>query len=322
MRPFAYARPATLAEATRLVAERGVPMGGGTDLIAVMKAGWSPATVVDLTGVASLGGWERAKGRGLRIGAVARLADLEADDRLARSLPIVRAALRDAATQQLRNAGTLGGNLLQANRCWYYRDPAIPCWHKGGKRCFAVEGDSRLHAILGDSPCHMVAPSDLAPALVACDAVAELRSTGRARRVPLASLYREPAEGARREHALRPGEILVAVRVPEAMLGRRAAFQKQMERKAWSFAVVSVAATARVRAGRLHDARVVLGGVAAIPWRVPAAEALLEGRAPDRAATDAAADVLLAGAVPMKDNAHKVALARVLVRRALASLVG
>ena len=268
MKPFAYTRPATLAEATRLVAERGVPMGGGTDLIGVMKAGWSPATVVDLTGVAGLGGWERAKGKGLRIGAVARLADLEANDRLARSLPIVRAALRDAATQQLRNAGTLGGNLLQANRCWYYRDPAIPCWHKGGKRCFAVEGDSRLHDPATRLPHGR--SSDLAPA--SSPATPSSLPLDRPRApVPLASLYRA-GRGARREHALVParsfvgggrsrGDARPARRVPEADGAQGLVVRRGLRRGDRPRARRPAPRRARRPRRRRRD-----------PWRVPAAE--------------------------------------------------
>jgi xanthine dehydrogenase YagS FAD-binding subunit len=217
--------------------------------------------------------------------------------------------------------GTVGGNLLQRNRCWYFRDEGVPCWLKGGKRCFAVDGENRYHAVIGTHECWMVSPSDLAPALIACDAEIEIASSAGKRRMKLADLFIAPHGRERREHALRAGELITAVRIPEKSLERRGTYLKSMERKAWSFAIVSVAATARIRDGRASDVRLVLGGVAPVPWRVPAAEKVLEGTRLDDNACLAAADVLLEGATPLRDNGYKVTLARELVRRALRSLL-
>jgi xanthine dehydrogenase YagS FAD-binding subunit len=217
--------------------------------------------------------------------------------------------------------GTVGGNLLQRNRCWYFRDEAVPCWLKGGTRCFAAEGENRYHAVLGAADCVMVSPSDLVPALIACDSEIELASSLGRRRMKLADLFVTPRGKDRREHSLRNGELIVAVRVSDAALERRGTFLKAMDRKAWSFALVSVAATASVRDGRAHDVRIVLGGVAPVPWRVPAAEKQLEGTKLDDNACLAAADTVLAGAQPLRDNGYKVTLARELIRRALRSLV-
>lgn len=321
MRPFAYARPRELAEALRLAASGAVPMGGGTDLLGLMKDGVAaPERVVDLRGVAALAGWSHERRRGLRLGALTTLVELETSPELARILPILGEALRPAATAQLRTMGTLGGNLLQENRCPYFRDEGFPCWRKGGVRCFAVDGDDRLHAVIGAEECIAVAPSDLAPALIALDATVTLASARGSRTIPLAEIYRVPHGAARGEHALRPGEVLTAVRVSEGPLARRGAFEKAMERKAWSFALVSVAVSAHLRDGVARDARIVLGGVAPVPWRAREAERLLDGRALDEPTCAAAADVALEGAEPRRGNGYKLPLARELVRRALRRL--
>jgi xanthine dehydrogenase YagS FAD-binding subunit len=217
--------------------------------------------------------------------------------------------------------GTVGGNLLQRNRCWYFRDEAVPCWLKGGTRCFAAEGENRYHAILGAAECVMVAPSDLAPALIALDAEVELASSLGRRTVPLRSFFVTPSGRQRKEHAIRRGELITSVKIAESALERRGTFLKAMDRKAWSFALVSVAAAARIKDGKARDVRVVLGGVAPSPWSVTAAHKQLEGSALDDNACLAAADTILGGAEPLRDNGYKVTLARELIRRALRSLI-
>jgi xanthine dehydrogenase YagS FAD-binding subunit len=248
------------------------------------------------------------------------LAELETSADLLKVLPIVGEALSPAATLQLRTMGTVGGNLLQRNRCWYFRDEAYPCWLKGGVRCFAVDGDNRLHAIVGAEECVAVAPSDLAPALIAYDASVALTGSRGSRSMPLSDLFVTPHGRVRREHAIAPDELVVEVRVPENALARRGAFDKAMERKAWSFALVSVAVSVKLIGGVVRDARIVLGGVAPVPWRARDAEKLLEGRTLDDAACQAAADAALEKAEPLKDNGYKVPLGRELVRRTLRRL--
>lgn len=321
MKPFAYARPKAVAEALELARAGATVMAGGTDLLGLMKDGiLSPDRVVDIRELEPLRGWTRAKGKGLRIGALVPLAELETSADLAKLLPIVGEALRPAATLQLRTMGTLGGNLLQRNRCWYFRDEAYPCWLKGGVRCFAIDGDNRLHAIVGAEECVAVAPSDLAPALIAYDASVSLTGSRGSRTMPLSDLFVTPHGRVRREHAITPDELIVEVRVPENALARRGAFEKAMERKTWSFAQVSAAVSVKIIGGTIRDARIVLGGVAPIPWRARDAEKLLEGRALDDAACQAAADAAMEHAEPLKDNGYKVPLARELVRRTLRRL--
>jgi xanthine dehydrogenase YagS FAD-binding subunit len=319
---FSYAKPRALGEALKLLKNGTVAIAGGTDLIGLIRNGLAtPNALVDLTGIDGLRGWTREKGKGLRIGALTPLSDLETSPQLRKLAPMIVDSLRDAATVQLRNMGTVGGNLLQRNRCWYFRDEAVPCWLKGGTRCFAAEGENRYHAILGAAECVMVAPSDLAPALIALDAEIELASSLGRRTVPLRTFFVTPSGRQRKEHAIRRGELITSVKIAESALERRGTFLKAMDRKAWSFALVSVAAAARIKDGKARDVRVVLGGVAPSPWSVPAAHKQLEGSPLDDNACLAAADTILAGAEPLRDNGYKVTLARELIRRALRSLV-
>ena len=321
MKPFAYARPKAVTEALELARGGATVMAGGTDLLGLMKDGIaSPERIVDIRGLEPLRGWARTKGKGLRIGALVPLVELETSAELAKLMPIVGEALRPAATTQLRTMGTVGGNLLQRNRCWYFRDEAYPCWLKGGVRCFAVDGDNRQHAIIGAEECVAVAPSDLAPALIAYDATVSLTGARGSRTMPLSDLYVTPHGRVRREHAITPDQLILEVRVPENAIARRGAFEKAMERKTWSFALVSVAVSVKIIGGVARDARIVLGGVAPVPWRARDAEKLLEGRALDDAACEAAADAALEKAEPLKDNGYKVPLARELVRRTLRRL--
>ena len=319
---FSYARPKKIGEALSLLKNGTIALAGGTDLITLMRHGLAePDALVDLTGIDGLRGISREKGQGIRIGALTPLSDVESSPDLLKALPIVPESLRDAATPQIRNMGTVGGNLLQRNRCWYFRDEGVQCWLKGGKRCFAVDGENRYHAVIGAHECWMVSPSDLAPALIACDAEIELASSLGKRRIPLITFFLTPSGKQRKEHAIRKGELITTVRIPEKALERRGTYVKAMERKAWSFAIVSVAAAARIRDGKASDVRLVLGGVAPIPWRVPAAEKVLDGSTLDDNACLAAVDVLLKDATPLRDNGYKVTLARELVRRALRSLM-
>src|SRR2546425_7790779 len=299
-----------------------VALAGGTDLVGLMKDGLSrPVSLVDLTGIDGLRGWSHPKGRGLHIGALTPLVELETSDALAKTMPILRESVRDAATVQLRTMGTVGGNLLQRNRCWDFRDEGTGCWLKGGNRCFAIDGENGYPAIIGAQECVSVSPSDLVPALLAYDAEIALASSRGTRRMKLADLFVVPHGKDRREHSLRAGELITEVHVPEAALARRGTYLKAMDRKAWSFALVSVAAAAKIERGAARDVRLVLGGVAPVPWRVLAVEKALEGSALDEAACTDAAERMLDGATPLRDNGYKIPLARELVRQALRKLV-
>jgi xanthine dehydrogenase YagS FAD-binding subunit len=335
MMPFDHVAPTTPSEAYGLLAEAartGAPgagaayaeastrlIAGGTDLIPLLQERLAaPTRLIDLKPVRDLR-YIRPTAYGvLRIGALTTLADLERDPTVAADYPILRLAVRDSATPQLRNAATVAGNLLQRNRCWYFRGEP-QCWLKGGEECFARGGRSDHHAILGTDagPCVAVHPSDLAPALIALDARVAILARNRLRALPVAKLLQAPTADARIEHCLAPDELIVEVRVPAQPEGARGVYLKAMDRAAWAFALASAAAQLVVRADRVERARLVLGGVAPVPWRVREAEALLEGQAltPELAAQ--AAERAMAGAAPLAHNAYKVPLARELARRAL-----
>jgi xanthine dehydrogenase YagS FAD-binding subunit len=336
MEPFEHVAATTPVEALALLAEAGLPSGapyaaasacliaGGTDLLPLMQEGLTaPARLIDLKPTRELRFIRPAEDGGLRMGALTTLADLERDPLIAARYPILAQAVRDAATPQLRNAATVAGNLLQRNRCWYFRG-APRCWLKGGDACYARAGRSDHHAILGTDtgPCIAVHPSDLAPALLALDAQVSIAGPRGARSVALDALLQPPTPEARIEHRLAPDELIVAIELPAQPEGARGVYLKAMERAAWAFALASAAVQLVLREGRVEWARLVLGGVAPAPWRVHDAEALLLGQplTPERAA--AVAERAVSGAAPLAHNAYKVPLARELARRALLQAAG
>jgi CO/xanthine dehydrogenase FAD-binding subunit len=254
-----YERPATLAEAVELLAQPGaLPLSGGTDLLGQLDRGLvAPGLLVDLQAV-GIDGIE-ARGGGLAIGAMVTLATLAASE-LVRPYAAVTTAASLAASALLRNAGTVGGNLCQGTRCWYYRGEEWNCWLAGGDTCYAQIGDHRKHN-LQPGDCISAHPSDLAPALAACGARVGLRSAAGTREVDLLDLYRIPTEQDRSLLALEPGEIVAEVLLPPPPAA--SAFRRLGERQAFSFPLVCVAA-----ARRDHGVRVVAGGVANIPVAV------------------------------------------------------
>lgn len=325
MRAFDYTSAGSVDEVIGLLGTNGDgtvrPLAGGTDLLTLMKGEIaSPERLVDIKRATGLNGDIKETGDGLVVGALATLAAIETNPRVKERYPAFAEAAANAATPQLRNMATLGGNLLQRPRCWYFRNAAIPCWLKGGDTCPAHDGENRLHALFGGGPCAAVHPSDPAAALLALDASVRLRGVAGERAVPLADFFALPTDGHRVETTIHPDEVLLDVRIPAPVAGMRSTYLKAMDRKVWAFALVSVAAAIRVENGRIADARIVLGGVAPIPWRCRNAERTLIGAEPGAELFDRAADVALDDATPLQHNAYKVPLARTLVRRALAAL--
>jgi xanthine dehydrogenase YagS FAD-binding subunit len=215
---------------------------------------------------------------------------------------------------------TVGGNLLQRPRCWYFRHEHLNCWLKGGEECPAYAGQNQLHALFGGGPCYAVHPSDLAPALLALDAQVRLRGSAGERMIPLEELFALPVADRRTETTIAPDELLTALVLPPLAAGTHSLYLKAMDRKVWSFALVSVAARLRVVQGRIEEARLVLGGVAPIPYRVAAAEALLVGQSTSEETFTRAAEAALAGARPLAHNGYKVPLALNLIRHAFTTL--
>jgi xanthine dehydrogenase YagS FAD-binding subunit len=230
---------------------------------------------------------------------------------------ILSDAAAEAASPQIRNAGTIGGNICQRPFCWYFRSASFNCLRKGGQICYSVTSDGRFHAILGGGPSYIVHPSDTAPALVALNARITIAGPAGEKTVPLEKFFVLPAVDFTRENILKPGEIVTEIFVPEPKAGSKGFYHKVRERQAWDHAIVSVATVVQSSSGTVREARVVLGGVAPIPWRAPKAEAFLRGKKLDQAAAEKAGEIALEGAQPLKDNGYKVGMAKALVQRGL-----
>ncbi|MBN1640476.1 MAG: xanthine dehydrogenase family protein subunit M [Anaerolineae bacterium] len=319
MNPFAYARAATVEDALEAIGDGCRPLAGGTDLLALIAEGLiAPERLVDLKRIPGLEG-VREGADGVHVGALARLSALIDDPLLAEraGFACLREALSVTASPQLRHMATLGGNLLQRPRCWYYRNPLTHCLRKGGSTCYAFRGESKYHAILGGGPCHIVHPSDPAVALLALDASVVVAGQGGVRRVPLDAFYLLPRQDAHREVALGEDELLTEVVIPLPAAGARGTYVKVAERQAWDFALVSAAVQLTFEGEGVRAARIALGGVAPVPWRAHGAEAALTGAPLTGDAIARAAEAATEGARPLAQNAYKVDLAQGVVRQAL-----
>lgn len=325
MRPFTYERPESLEAAMSRLENHADgqsvrPLAGGTDLLTLMKSDIvRPETLIDIKRVAELDDRIETTAEGTTIGALATLSQLEHDSIILGSFPALADAASQAATPQLRNMATIGGNVLQRPRCWYFRDKDISCWLKGGDSCPARDGENTHHAIFQESPCVAVHPSDSAAALIALNAQVRIRSTVGGRTVPIEDFFTLPTDDHRRENVLEPGELILGFTLPAPEAGSRSVYLKAMDRKAWAFALVGVAVSVTVRDGRISDARVVLGGVAPIPRRVTRVEEALRGAVPDSSLFRRMATLALEDAQPLRRNAYKVVLARTMIERALST---
>src|ERR1700722_17720835 len=323
MKNFDYVRPATIADAVAAAAGPGaVYLAAGTNLLDLMKGGVSrPTRLVDVTRLPGLDRIEHLPDGGIRIGALVRNADLAHDAGFARSYPAVAEALLSGASAQLRNAATVGGNLLQRTRCGYFYDTASACnKREPGTGCDARGGENRLHAGLGwGESCIAPHPSDFCVPLVALDAVVEIEGRAGRREVALEALHRLPGNTPERETVLEPGDLIVALRLPgdAAAFAAHARYLKVRERTSFAFAVVSAAAGLRIEQGRIREARLALGGVAAKPWRARAAEKILADISPGQDVFRRAAAAALAEARPSGDNQFKIELAQRILVRAL-----
>ena len=323
MKNFEYIRPTSISDAIAAAAEPGAAyLASGTNLLDLMKGGITrPNRLVDVTRLPGLDRIEHLADGGIRIGALVRNADLAHDPDFAKSYPAIAEALLSGASAQLRNAATVGGNLLQRTRCGYFYDAASACnKREPGTGCDARGGENRLHAVLGWSEaCIATHPSDFCVPLVALDAVVEIEGRNGKREVAVEALHRLPGDTPERDSVLEPGDLIVALRLPgEARaFSAHARYLKVRERTSYAFAVVSAAAGLRIEQGTIRDARLALGGVAAKPWRARTAEAMLAGSRPGPDAFRSAAKAALADAKPSGDNQFKIELAQRILVRAL-----
>ena len=332
MKAFEWTNPATVQEAVKMLTagaagdidEAPRPIAGGQDLLTTMKDYTSrPARLVNLKHIRGLNNIT-LNARGLTIGALVTLTELEEHAGVRKSFPGLAEAAHSIATPQIRNLGTVGGNLCQRPRCWYFRLEEVVCLKKGGSECYAASGENKYNAIIAGGPSFIVHPSDLAPMLVALGASVTVAGAARKRVIPLEKFFTLPSEGnIRRENVLKNEEIITEIFVPASPLAASSTYLKFKERESLDFALASAAVAVRLAPNQtVRDARIVLGGVAPVPWRVPAAEKYLVGKnlKPDVLAE--AAKIALADAKPLEKNAYKVPLAQTLVRRALARAGG
>lgn len=326
MKRFRLVRLPTIDQAGARMAEdpsTRVFRAGGVDLLDRMKEGLdAPAELVELHAIAGEHGRRmrsitRADDGGWRIGTLVTLGQLAGFDDLPDAYAASKEAAGAAATPGIRNAATLGGNLLQRPRCWYYRHADLVCIKKGGAQCLAVAGDNRYHAILGGGPSYIVHPSSLAPALLVLGAQATLWRSGEIRTIPLADLFAPPSVDPRREHTLEPAEVLLEIVLPPARQGQRSVYVAAREKQSHDWPLAEAAVRCTVADGKLESVRVALGHVAPIPWRATEAEKTLRGQAPDAALYARAAEAAVASAKPLEHNGYKIPLVQGLLRQAL-----
>jgi xanthine dehydrogenase YagS FAD-binding subunit len=316
MHPFSYTKPASAADAVRAIASCGAAtrfLAGGTTLYDLMKLNVErPARIVDINSLAELNGFDTSGSTELVFGALARMSDVAADATLMRDYPALAESLWKAASQQLRNMASLGGNLLQRTRCGYFRggEPYACNKRKPGSGCAARDGINRGHALLGGSEaCIAVYPGDFAIGLLAFDAQVDILGRNGERTIAVEDLHREPEDTPHIETVLEPDELIVRIRVPVTRLGRASTYHKIRDRESYAFALASAAVALQMDADTVLDARIAIGGVATRPWRAREAERTLVGYPLTSQAARAAGEAALRGARATSQNRFRIELA-------------
>jgi xanthine dehydrogenase YagS FAD-binding subunit len=320
---FAYVRASTVEEATQnLAADGAKALAGGSDLLGCLRDGvFETPLVVSISGLSQLKGINRTRNGGLRIGAMTRVAEVAADPTINELLPGLAQAASVVASPQLRNQGTIGGNLCQKPRCWYYRGE-FNCRRKGGSTCFAMVGENEYHCLFGGALCYIVHPSDTAPILTALEATLNIAGPRGTRSVPLSEFYVLPEDDATKENVLEQGEFVTEVIIPEPASGLRTSYRKERDRGAWDFSLAGVALAMRMDGGRVSDARVVLSGAAPVPWRSREAEQVIEGQRINAAVAAEAAEAAMADARPLGKNGYKITMFKGIIEEELLAIGG
>jgi xanthine dehydrogenase YagS FAD-binding subunit len=325
MKAITNASPRDLAQAVTLLAEarqqskKAVVAGGGSDVLGMMKEQLiAPDVLVRLAAVRGLDRVRPEKG-GLTIGGQITLDALSRDQTIRKQYTVLAEAAESVATPQIRNVGTLAGNVCQRPWCWYYRN-GFQCFKNGGNVCYSASGENQFHAIFGGGPSFIVHPSDTAPALVALDATFTIVGPQGERRVPAAEFFALPTLNPSRENVLRDDEVLASISLPSARRNVRSMYHKVLDREAWTHAVVSAAVVMELEKDVCRSARVVLGGVAPIPWRLPEVERMLAGQQITETLAARAGEAAVAGARALQHNAYKIPLTRAMVARTITDL--
>ena len=327
MRPFDYYKVTSVAQAVSLLSkhqQKAAILAGGTDLLARMKDYLEgpkmrmPEFLIDIKGIKELN-YIREHKNGLKIGAGTPLSEIVSSDLIAKKYPLLRQAASQVGVPQIRNVGTLGGNLCQRPRCWYFRGRLFQdCFRKGGNNCYAAGGENRYHAVFGGANCYMVYPSDLAPALIALNARVEIAAPKGNRVVPLEKFYLGPDKNILKENVLSVQEMVVAVEIPNPGAMTRGVYLKLQERQAFDFAVVSVAVNLSLKNNFVDQARIAFGGLAPFPMRAVKAEVILKARGLKEVISEACKECT-DGAQPLSQNGYKVDAVKGILEEALVS---
>jgi len=318
LQTFAYVRPGSVSEALKQIEEPGARIhAGGTDLLGCLRDGVIQAQkLVSISKLDDLRGIVVSPDGELRLGALTTITEIAAHPAIKEKFTALAQAASVVASPQLRNQGTIAGNLCQRPRCWYFRGD-YACTRKGGDMCYALGGENQYHCIFGGGACVIVNPSDTAPALIALDAKVRIIGPKGARIIPLEKFYVLPEQDVTRETVLDPNELVLGVLVPPTAPGLRSSYRKVRARASWDFAMAGVAMAISMKAGKVADVRIVLSGVAPIPWRLHAVEKLIIGQKIDAKLIARAADAAIVGAKPLEQNGYKLPLVHGLIEEAL-----
>jgi xanthine dehydrogenase YagS FAD-binding subunit len=321
MKAFEYATALSTDSARELVASNGAYLAGGNDLLGLLKEYLVPAPdiLVNIKSLPGMGEIVRSENKWV-IGALVTVGEIERDAEVAKVFPGLRDAASEIASPQIRNVATVGGNLSQHSRCWYFRHRDTVCLKKGGDLCYARNSENRYHSLFTGNDCISPVVSSLATTFAALDATAIVLRDGKEILMNMADLYQKAWKDVAAHNSLNPGDLILRVRIPT--LRTRSAYMQVSDKHAFDWALVSCAAAANVVAGKLIQPRVALGSISPVPHQVQAANDFLDGKTLDDATASQAADMILAGATPLEHNGYKVPLAHALIRRTLLKLKG
>jgi xanthine dehydrogenase YagS FAD-binding subunit len=322
MKNFSYLKAGSLEEAIDALSAEGAWLhAGGTDLLGCARDEIIPIEkVVSISNLKNLKGISSRSGGRIEIGALTPLADIASSSVILEKGAVLAQAAASVGSPQIREQGTIGGNLCQRPRCWYFRSD-FKCRKKGGSSCYAMSGENQYHAIFGGGPCFFVHPSDVAVALVALEAQLSIAGPSRNKTTKIENFFVSPKERIDRENTLMPGEIITNISIPPIEGSVKSSYRKVMARGAWDFALASVAAVLRFESNTVRAARIVLGGVGPYPWRVEAAEKLLTGKKLDGELAAAAAEAAVTGATPLRDNAYKLEIVKGAVDESISAFI-
>ena len=318
---FSYVKAKSLKEAISHLSSKGARIhAGGTDLLGCLRDDiFEAEKLVSIGQLKALRGISQASDGGLRIGALTTIAEIENNKTLRERYSALAQAASEVGSPQLRNQGTIGGNLCQKPRCWYYRGE-FHCLRKGGDTCYAYQGENQFHCIFGGDGCYIVHPSDTAPALVAFEAMVRVSGPGGSRLLPIAKFHVPPGENVQKETILKPNEIVNEILLPSAKGDLHSSYRKVRARRSWDFALASVALVLQFDGDKIARARVVFGGAAPVPWRSKEVEEAITGRSLDAETVTRAAAAAVKNAQPLKQNAYKIPLFRGIIEEELTAI--